>query len=66
MTGATTSPTSSWGQESPEKVVLLSQSSQTDATPKLCFSQPAEKNPSPPDMCKVCGQKEVAVFIKVT
>ena len=65
VAGATTSPTSSWGKESPEKITPLSQSSQTDVMSKQqCFVEPAEKTASTA-VCEVWRIKEVSVFIKV-
>ncbi|KAG0561773.1 hypothetical protein KC19_9G090800 [Ceratodon purpureus] len=63
-TDATTSPTSSWGKDSPEKITPLSQSSQTDVTSKqLCFVEPAEKTTSTPT-CEVCKTRDASVYIK--
>lgn len=49
----TTSPTSSWGKESPEKITPLSQSSQTDVSSSVLSSQLRKQHP--PQSVKCAG-----------
>jgi hypothetical protein len=55
----------SWGIDEPEKIVLLSQSSATDAASKL---SPGESNvyQSMPSTCCVCKEKPSRVILKVS